>query len=148
LALQPEAQSTLIYKANNSHSERRTKMALWKPFRGSRASLETQPLHDGYVYFCTDDGSLFFDYTDAEGNLQRKQISASDAETLTGLSLDEIKESLVVPSTRVTHGESLLSNILETYILNIDYENLLAFDTSEIITSATSTTSAILGQAI
>lgn len=53
-------------------------MALWKPFRGNRQSLDTQPMHDGYVYFCTDDGSLFFDYADADGNLQRKQISAKD----------------------------------------------------------------------
>lgn len=56
-------------------------------------------------------------------------------------------EFFVVDSTRVTHSENLLSNILETYILNIDYENLLAFDTSEIITGATSTTS-VLGQAV
>jgi hypothetical protein len=122
-------------------------MALWKPFRGNRADLDVVEKHDGYVYFCVDDGSLFFDYTDADGTLQRKQISASDAETLTGLSLDEIKESIVVDSTKVTHGENLLSNILETYILNIDYDTLLAFDTSEIVTGATSTTS-VLGQAI
>jgi hypothetical protein len=121
-------------------------MALWKPFRGNRAGLDSVEKHDGYVYFCIDDGSLFFDYTDSEGVLQRQQISAGDAETLTGLSLDEIKESIVVPSTRVTHDESLLSNILETYILNIDYDTLLAFDTSEIVTGATNTT-AILGQA-
>ena len=122
-------------------------MALWKPFRGNRAGLDSVEKHDGYVYFCIDDGSLFFDYTDSEGVLQRQQISAGDAETLTGLSLDEIKESIVVPSTRVTHDESLLSNILETYVLNIDYDTLLAFDTSEIVTGATSTTS-VLGQAI
>lgn len=122
-------------------------MALWKPFRGNRADLDSVEKHDGYIYFCIDDGSLFFDYTDADNILQRKQINAKDAETLTGMSLDEIKESIVVPSTRVTHGEDILSNILTTYILNIDYETLLAFDTSEIVTGATSTTS-VLGQAI
>lgn len=52
-------------------------MALWKPFRGSRASLNTQEMHDGYAYFCVDDGSLHFDYKDADGNLQRKQINYS-----------------------------------------------------------------------
>lgn len=66
-------------------------MALWKPHRGNHTSLETQPLHDGYVYFCTDDGSLFFDYTDADGNLQRKQISAKDAETIMGQPIDTLK---------------------------------------------------------
>jgi hypothetical protein len=62
-------------------------MALWKPFRGSRASLDTLPLHSGYVYFCTDDGSLFFDYPDAEGNVYRKQINAKQAESLLGYSI-------------------------------------------------------------
>ena len=69
-------------------------MALWKPFRGSRAELEAAPKYDGYVYFC-DDGALFFDYADADGVLQRKQINAKDAETLMGMSLDEIKADVV-----------------------------------------------------
>lgn len=56
-------------------------MALWKPFRGSRADLDAVPKHDGYVYFC-DDGTLFFDYTDADGNLQRKQINKDYVEQL------------------------------------------------------------------
>ena len=64
-------------------------MALWKPFRGNRADLGMVEKHDGYVYFCTDDGSLFFDYTDADGNLHRKQINAKDAETLLGHSIEE-----------------------------------------------------------
>ena len=66
-------------------------MALWKPYRGNRTGLDTVEKHDGYVYFCTDDGSLFFDYVDSDGNLQRKQISAKDAETLMGKSLVELQ---------------------------------------------------------
>jgi hypothetical protein len=66
-------------------------MALWKPFRGSRTALDAIEKHDGYVYFCTDDGSLFFDYADVDGSLQRKQISANDAETLCGMTLEELK---------------------------------------------------------
>ena len=109
-------------------------MALWKPFRGSRTDLDSAPKHDGYVYFC-DDGSLHFDYVDKDGNLQRKQINA---DTLTG-SLD---------STQVTHGERLLSDIINMYLLNIDYD-ILAFDTTEIvINSTTDNTVGILGQAI
>jgi hypothetical protein len=69
-------------------------MALWKPFRGSRTALDAVDKHDGYVYFCVDDGSLFFDYVDSDGNLQRKQINAKDAETIMGMSLDEIKKSI------------------------------------------------------
>lgn len=57
-------------------------MALWKPFRGSRDNLDTVDKHDGYVYFCIDDGSLFFDYMDANGVLQRKQITVQEAEKL------------------------------------------------------------------
>jgi hypothetical protein len=65
-------------------------MALWKPFRGNRADLDTVEKHDGYVYFCIDDGSLFFDYTDSEGNLQRKQINANEASSLIGYNISSI----------------------------------------------------------
>ena len=51
-------------------------MALFKPFRGTRAALDTLEKHDGYAYFCTDDGSFHIDYVDADGNLQRKPSSA------------------------------------------------------------------------
>lgn len=66
-------------------------MALWKPFKGNRAGLDAVEKHDGYVYFCIDDGSLFFDYVDSDGNLQRKQINAKDAETIMGKSLAELQ---------------------------------------------------------
>lgn len=122
-------------------------MALWKPFRGNRAGLDSVEKHDGYVYFCIDDGTLFFDYTDADGVLQRKQINAKYAEALIGTSSDGITESTIVPSTRVTHGTDSLSDILETYILNIDYDTLLAFDTSELVSGGSINTTAILGQA-
>jgi hypothetical protein len=66
-------------------------MALWKPLKGNRTALDTVEKHDGYVYFCVDDGSLHFDYEDADGNLQRKQINAKDAETIMGKSLAELQ---------------------------------------------------------
>lgn len=68
-------------------------MALFKPLRGTRASLP-QELHDGYAYFCTDDGSFHIDYIDADGNLQRKQINANDAATLCGMSFEQIQTSI------------------------------------------------------
>ena len=68
-------------------------MALFKHFRGSRASLNVQPLHDGYAYFCTDDGTFHIDYADANGNLHRKQISAKEAEKLTGYNIATILNS-------------------------------------------------------
>ena len=126
-------------------------MATFKMLHGdeSNVSLDITPFHEGWAYITTS-GYYYVDLnigTAESPNNQRIKLNAQNAETLTGLSLDEIKESIVVPSTRVTHGESLLSNILETYILNIDYDTLLTFDTSEIVTGATSTTS-VLGQAI
>lgn len=69
-------------------------MALFKPFKGNRASLRTQPLHEGYAYFCVDDGSFHIDYVDDNGDLQRKQLNAKDAKTLTGMSLAEIQQSI------------------------------------------------------
>ncbi len=69
-------------------------MALWKPFLGNRASLNDVEKHAGYVYWCADDGSLHFDYVDANGDLQRKQVSAQDADTLGGASLDSILNSI------------------------------------------------------
>jgi len=57
-------------------------MALFKPFKGSRASLDAQPLHDGYAYFCTDDGTFHIDYETKEGTLERKQINSKEAENI------------------------------------------------------------------
>lgn len=48
-------------------------MALFKPFRGARADLPVEK-HDGYAYFCTDDGTFHIDYIDENGVLQRKQV--------------------------------------------------------------------------
>lgn len=68
-------------------------MALFKPFRGTRASLNSQPLHDGYAYFCTDDGSFHIDYVDTDGNLHRKQINAKEAEALVGYDIATVLTS-------------------------------------------------------
>lgn len=57
-------------------------MALFRQFRGNRSSLNAQPLHDGYAYFCTDDGSFHIDCTDGNNTLKRKQITASKTSTI------------------------------------------------------------------
>jgi hypothetical protein len=57
-------------------------MALFKPFRGSRASLDAHEKHDGYAYFCVDDGSFHIDYVDTDNNLQRKQITVDKIATI------------------------------------------------------------------
>ena len=56
-------------------------MSLFKSFRGNRAALDSQPLHDGYAYFCSD-GSFHIDGTDANGVLKRKQITASKTSSI------------------------------------------------------------------
>ena len=66
-------------------------MALWKPLLGTSDALKDVPLHAGYVYWCTNDGSLHFDYEDSDGTVKRRQVNAKDAETICGVSLDEIK---------------------------------------------------------
>lgn len=68
-------------------------MSLFKAFKGNRAALDTVEKHSGYVYFCVDDGSLFFDYADADGNLYRKQINAYEAEKITGYDIAAILNS-------------------------------------------------------
>ena len=68
-------------------------MSLFKPFMGNRANLDAVEKHAGYAYFCIDDGSFHIDYVDSDGNLQRKQINAKDAETLCGMSLEDIQNS-------------------------------------------------------
>ena len=56
-----------------------------------------------------------------------------------------IDETLNIESTKVTHAGNLLSDLINTYILDLDY-NALAFDTSELVVSSNSTS--VLGQAI
>lgn len=64
-------------------------MALFKHFRGNRASLAQQPITDGYAYFCVDDGTFHIDFKDKNGVLKRMQINAHDAETLEGHSIED-----------------------------------------------------------
>lgn len=62
-------------------------MALFRPFRGNRTSLDEQEMHDGYAYFCVDDGTFHIDYVNTDGVLQRKQINAKESEALIGYNI-------------------------------------------------------------
>ena len=66
-------------------------MALFKTFRGQRTDLNNVPFTDGYAYFCPDDGSFHIDCL-VDGQEQRIQLNAKNAETLTGKTLEELKE--------------------------------------------------------
>lgn len=65
-------------------------MALFKPLKGTRSALDSQPLHDGYAYFCVDDGTFHIDYVDSTGTLRRKQLNAAEAEKLTGFDINTV----------------------------------------------------------
>ena len=69
-----------------------------------------------------------------------------------GYVLEDIFSIDDVSSEYIVHGseKNKLSNIIETYILNIDYNKLLAFDTTEILfgENVNAGTSAVLGKAI
>ena len=86
-------------------------MALFKSLRGKRSNLPSTKT-DGYAYFCTDDGTFHIDYKDDSGVVQRKQINAKDAETLTGASLSNILNS------NMNFSNSLI-NITKTKILQL-----------------------------
>ena len=92
-------------------------MSLFKPFRGTRVSLDAREKHDGYAYFCTDDGTFHIDYVDDDGSLQRKQINAKDAETLDQHTADEfllhseLAQHGVVTTNRL--GEGITGTVQE-----------------------------------
>lgn len=134
-------------------------MTSFKLSRGLSSKLPVVKT-DGVIYFCTDTNELYIDYKDSSDVIQRASINASKldgailAQVLNDSALEipssavitAIKNSIensigaltaltsALPSTNVIHGEAkeLLSNIIETYILNIDY-NPISFDITEIV---------------
>lgn len=63
-------------------------MALFKALMGNRTSLDALEKHEGYAYFCTDDGTFHIDYVDTNGNLQRKQINENFIKQLLNITDD------------------------------------------------------------
>jgi len=89
-------------------------MALFRQFRGNRSSLDAQPLHDGYAYFCTDDGSFHIDCTDTDGTLKRKQITVSKTSTIF-LSASSWTETTNVYSQVVTVAGATANSKIDIY---------------------------------
>jgi hypothetical protein len=127
LALQPEAQSTLIYKANNSYLERKIEMALFKISKGSKANLPTT-LTEGFCWYTYDDSKFYIDHKDENGVLVRKALNAQDAETLTGASLATIltDSDIEIPTSHAVFTEinkinntiGTDDNLLGTWVFN------------------------------
>lgn len=87
--------------------------------------------------------AIDFPVDSVNGKTGAVQLTASDVGALPA--------DAQIPSENVVHGsaKTLLSNIIDTYILNINYDNLLAFDKTEIVFgSASASTTSVLGQAI
>lgn len=107
-------------------------MALWKPFRGKRAGLDAVAKHDGWIYFTTDDASLFFDYEDTDGNLQRKQLNAYEAEKLAGYA--------IASTLNASESELATSKAIFDAIAASTEEPITADDVNEICGMANYTT--------
>lgn len=111
-------------------------MALFKPFRGNRATLDTLELHDGYAYFCTDDGSFHIDCVDSNGNLYRKQINAKEADFLAGYNIstilsfndDEIPTSKAVLDTLHEYVDNKTADDFGIYVQASEPTNAIAGD--------------------
>ena len=67
-------------------------MTSFKILRGLKAKMPSVKI-DGFLYFCTDTGDIYFDYLDATGTVQRQSITADEANLLSGASLNTILES-------------------------------------------------------
>ena len=82
-------------------------MSLFKALRGNRTALAAVEKHNGYVYFCTDDGSLFFDYLDENNVLQRKQINAKEAEKFLGYDISNVLNAsdVEIPTSKAIKTE-------------------------------------------
>lgn len=116
-------------------------MALWKPFLGNRASLNDVEKHAGYVYWCADDGSLHFDYADLDGNLQRKQINAKEAEKLLGYDIATVLNS---SDSEIPTSKAILDAI---EAVKIDSANNAVAILSEAQTDASNKSAVVLAEA-
>lgn len=87
-------------------------MALFKQLRGKREDLDAQPLHDGYAYFCTDDGTFHIDYADENGDLRRKQVDKDFIENLINTineKVSEIKNDVLINTSIIEANTENLS---------------------------------------
>lgn len=98
-------------------------MATFKMLHGdeSNISLDVTPFHEGWAYITTS-GYYYVDLnigTAESPNNQRIKLNANNAETLCGMSLDELKESIQVDLTgRIEQLEAQLAGV-ETQLSEI-----------------------------
>ena len=131
-------------------------MGLLRFLRGKRSSLNNTSLQDGNIYVCTDDGTAHFDYIDDDGNAQRQQLNAGNADSISGATLStslnpsdqEIPTSNAVIQygyaktedvpTKVSQLENdsnfISEDYVESYFQRLNSDNVLRFYCIEDVT--------------
>ena len=59
-------------------------MALFKVFHGNAASLSSEPLHEGYVYFVRDENKFFLDIANDGGTIIRRALNSEYSSAING----------------------------------------------------------------
>ena len=131
-------------------------MGLLRFLRGKRSSLNDAPLTDGSIYVCTDDGTAHFDYTDENGNIQRQQLNAGNADSIAGAtlstSLNPSDQEIPTSNAIIQYGYAKIENVptkvsqlendtkfiseeyVEAYFKRLNSDNVLRFYCIEDVT--------------
>lgn len=102
-------------------------MSLFKPLWGKRSNLDSTEQTEGTVYFCKDDGTVHVDYIDDNGDIQRLQINAKDAETISGTPLSDLTTYMTQVTVSTLGWDS--STLTKSVIVN----GISADETAQII---------------
>ena len=99
-------------------------MALFKISKGSKNNLPAT-LTEGYCWYTFEDSKFYIDFKDENGVLTRKALNANTAETLSGMSLDELKAYVGSP-TAITDEEidEICSTTIDTFLSSIASEEV------------------------
>lgn len=94
------------------------------------------PLQGELIIYDRDDNHAYERFKIGDGTTTVKELPFTE-------------EAVVLQATQVLYGDASVADILMDYIFNIDYNSMLAFDTSEIVIGETaSSTTSMLGKAI
>lgn len=81
---------------------------------GKRADLDSQPKQDGTIYFCVDDKTMHIDFLDDSGVVQRLQINADDAKTISGKTFSDLTSTFIPYTARgIVNGVAPLNENLK-----------------------------------
>lgn len=77
-------------------------MALFKISKGSKNNLPAT-LTEGYCWYTFEDSKFYIDHKDENGVLVRKALNAENAETIMGVSLEELRNEFATQDAVVLH---------------------------------------------